>query len=166
LGVEAGNSSLLRQLSAALGGGAVLLAALTLCLGVPSARGGSLAPDPSPSSDAVRPDPYTPPVRSTPARTTHAAPTRTVVHTSVPTTTVVRTVKVSTPPPRVARKPVRHTVTAPARPPVHTTPRVVSVVRGAAHASARSLRAPALALALLVLLSAVLVAGAAREVAR
>jgi hypothetical protein len=137
---------------------AVLLAAAALGLAAPALAGGA-APDPSPASGTVAPDPYP------------AAPVQHIqAPASAPAATVVRR------PPRThraaPRKPRAATpVTAtPAAPRLHRpdgpAPSLAGRVAQAVAPEGRVSRGLALAVALLVLVSATLVAGAAREVAR
>jgi hypothetical protein len=146
---------LLRRVTNA-SGSALLLVSATLAF-VPVAAAGTPAPDPSP---AVGPDPYrapaAPQVVNTHSRSVAPAA---VTHVPVHETPVVR-VKTKT------RAPV---VVAPARPvPQLLRPRhsLVARVAAAVAPGPRVSRGVALAVACLVLLSGLLVAGAAREVTR
>jgi hypothetical protein len=161
-------SSLLRLCPVARGS-ALVLVVVCATAGAAVAQAAGTAPDPSPSMSAVRPDPY--PAPAAPA-TGPSAPAR----TQAPVTIVVRPTVVSTPVHRssvVRRKPqpaVKQKVAVePTRLPVHPAPGLGARVAAAAVAfepQKRVSRTLALALALLVLVSAAFVAGAAREVAR
>ena len=168
----ANSSSLLRPRPAARGCAAVLIAA---CTAFPAAvaQAAGRAPDPSPSMSAPQPDPY--PAASRPAATPRAP---TPAHAHAPVTTVVRTSVVRTPVhhssggkhkprPAVTRKAPKAPV-KPVRLPTYPAPGLGARVEAALVAAPqqRVSRALALAVALLVLVSAAFVAGAAREVAR
>ena len=160
------SSSLLRLLRPAVRGCVILLAVTAAAANAAVARATGQVPDPSPSLSAPGPDPY-----SAPAIPTH---TPTPVSTQVPVVTVVRTSVVRAPvhhlPARPTKpRPVTHRAAVkPVRLPTHPAPglgaRVAAVL--VAEPRQRVSRALALAVALLVLLSAAFVAGAAREVAR
>ncbi len=152
------SSSLLRLCPVARGSTLVLVV-LCVTVGAGVAQAAGRAPDPSPSMSAPRPDPY--PAPSTPA-TRPSGPAK----TQAPVTVVVRPTVV------VRRKPqpavTQKAAVKPIRLPVHPAPgldaRVASAV--AFEPPQQVSRALALAVALLVLVSAAFVAGAAREVAR
>jgi len=162
------SSSLLR-LFPTTRGFALVLVVVCAATGAAVAQAASQAPDPSPPMSALRPDPY--PASSAPA-TRPSAPAQ----TQAPVTIVVRPTVVPTPVHRssvVRRKPrpaVTHKVAVePIRLPVHPAPGLGARVATAAvvfEQQQRVSRALALAVALLVLVSAAFVAGAAREVAR
>jgi hypothetical protein len=141
------------------------LALLVVCAATSAAgaQAAGQAPDPSPSLSTPRPDPYPAPSapairRIAPAQT--QAPATIVVTTPVHRSSVVR----GKPRPAVTKK----VAAEPIRLPVHPAPgldvRVASAV--AFEPPQQVSRALALAVALLVLVSAAFVAGAAREVAR
>ena len=160
-------SSLLRLFPTVRG---LLLVLVVVCAtaGAGVAQAAGQAPDPSPSLSAPRPDPY--PAPSAPA-TRPTAPTR----RQAPVTVVVRPSVVRTPVHRssVVRRKPRPAVTQkvavkPTRLPVHPAPGLDARVASAVtfQPPQQVSRALALAVALLVLVSAAFVAGAAREVAR
>jgi hypothetical protein len=188
----ASGSSLLRQSGTPLRC-AFLVLLPAFVLAAPAAGAPPYAPDPSPLTNLTRPDPYpaqrTPaartaePIHITPVAPVHISPVHTspVQLTTVPVTIPrlqaqrtlpVHTVHVAAAAKKTThRKPVTHaTRPAPAvetiRSPDHPVPRFVALGRTAIDAPERVSRTLALALALLVLLSASLVAGAARELAR
>jgi hypothetical protein len=121
------------------------------------------APDPSPSLSTPQPDPY--PAPSAPA-TRPSAPIR----TQGPVTVVVRPTVVHTPVHRVSVVPRKQKAAVkPIRLPVHPAPGLGARFTATAvslEPQQRVSRTLALAVALLVLVSAGFVAGAAREVAR
>jgi hypothetical protein len=152
---------LLRLVPTARGSALVLV----LVCAAPSAavaHAAGQAPDPSPTLSAVHPDPY--PAPTTPART--QAPGTidvrpTVVRAPVQRASVVR----RKPQPAVKPKAVVKAI----RLPVHPAPGLGARFTAAAVAfepQQRVSRTLALAVALVVLVSAAFVAGAAREVAR
>jgi len=140
--------------------GAAALGSFLLATACPAAAGG-LGPDPAPATD-VRPDAYPPP----------RAPE--VVVTPAPTTTVTKVVAVRPPPPparprKTAPAPHHRATPKPRRPLPFPTLAIKWFSGAAVPAAARSREVPArvaLVLAALVLASAALVAGAAREAAR
>jgi hypothetical protein len=139
--------------------GAAALGSFLLATASPAAAGG-LGPDPAPAT-VVRPDAYPTP----------RAPE--VVVTPAPTPTVTKVVAVRPPPPARPRKaaPATHHGATPKRQrPLPFPTLAIKWFSGAAvPAAARSREVPArvaLVLAALVLASAALVAGAAREAAR
>jgi hypothetical protein len=169
--VVAGSSALLRPSSAPL----VRLAVLSLvglAVAPPLANAASHAPDPSPHYGLVAPDPYP---------TSHAPRTTPVRITTVPVYVQRLPVTVQSPEaqakpkrtvPVVRQRPQKAVVRSsqpvePVRNPDHAAPQIVALgqtalVESPQHASRRLV----LALGVLVLLSASLVAGAARELAR
>jgi hypothetical protein len=160
------SSSLLRLFPTARGS-ALVLVLVCAATSAAVAHAAGQAPDPSPSLSTPRPDPYPAPS----AATRPSAPTR----TQAPVTVVVRPTVVRTPVHRssgVRRKPqpaVTKKVAAwPTRLPVHPAPELYDRVASAVafEPPQQISRALALAVALLVLVSAAFVAGAAREVAR
>jgi hypothetical protein len=161
------SSSLLR-LSPVARGSTLVLVVVCATTSAAVAQAAGRAPDPSPSMSSPQPDPYRAP--SAPA-TRPSAPAQ----TQAPVTIVVRPTVARTPVHRssVVRPNPRPAVTkkvaaGPIRLPTHPAPgldaRVASAV--AFEPQQRISRALALAVALLVLVSAAFVAGAAREVAR
>jgi len=145
-----------------------VLVALCATAGAGVAQAAGRAPDPSPSVSAEHPDPYPPP---TAPATRPSAPAR----TQAPVTIVARPTVVRTPVHRssvVRRKPLpavtKKVAAEPIRLPVHPAPGLDARVAAAVAFGPRQQvsRALALAVALLVLVSAAFVAGAAREVAR
>jgi hypothetical protein len=161
------SSSLLR-LFPTVRGSALVLVVVCAATSAAVAQAAGQAPDPSPTS-AVRPDPYPAPAApatrpSAPART--QAPVTivvrpTVVRTPVHRSSVVRRKRQPAVKPKAAVKPIRL--------PVHPAPGLGARFATAAVAfepQQRVSRTLALAVALLVLVSAAFVAGAAREVAR
>jgi len=161
-------SSSLRLCPAARGS-VLVLVVVCATTGAAVARAAGQMPDPSPAVSSPGPDPYPDP--STPA-TRRSAPAQTQASVTI----VVRPTVVRAPVYRssVARRKPRPAATQkvavrPIRLPIHPAPGL-----GARFAAAtvgfepeqRVSRALALAVALLVLLSAAFVAGAAREVAR
>jgi hypothetical protein len=183
----ASGSSLLRQSGTPLRC-AFLVALPAFALAAPAAAAPPYAPDPSPLTNLTRPDPYpaqrTPaarsaePIQLTPVTPVHIGPVQTApVPVTIPRLPAKRTVPVHTGHVAAAakktthRKPVTHaTRPAPAvetiRSPDHPVPRFVALGQTATDSPERVSRTLALALGLLVLLSASLVAGAARELAR
>jgi hypothetical protein len=166
-------SSWLRLCPAARGS-VLVLVVVCATAGTAVAQAAGRAPDPSPAVSSPGPDPYpspaAPAVRpSAPAQT--QAPVTIVVRPNVVRTTVVRApVHRSS---VVRRKPrpavTKNVVVEPIRIPVHPAPGLGARVAAATvvfEPEQRVSRALALAVALLVLLSAAFVAGAAREVAR
>ena len=161
----AGSSSLLR-LKVARRARFALLAILLLAIAAPPARGASPAPDPSPSSGNVAPDVY-PAVRAPSAPTAPPTAVRAVVQT-VPSRTPAAPAHAAQPVKKKVR-PKERARTAPVEPfraPDHPAPRLATLARAAADPASRVPVRLALTLGLLVLLSASLVAGAARELAR
>jgi hypothetical protein len=161
------SSSLLRLFPTARGS-ALVLVLVCAATSAAVAHAAGQAPDPSPSLSTPRPDSY--PAPSAPV-TRPSAPTQ----TQAPVTVVVRPTVVRTPVRRssvVRRKPqpaiAKKVAAEPTRLPVHPAPgldaRVASAV--AFEPPQQVSRALASAVALLVLVSAAFVAGAAREVAR
>jgi hypothetical protein len=149
-------------------GPALVLVVVCAATSAAVAQAAGRAPDPSPSLSTPRPDPY--PAPSAPA-TRPSAPAQ----TQAPVTIVVRPTVARTPVHRssvVRRKPLpavtKKVAAGPIRLPVHPAPgldaRVASAV--AFEPPQQVSRALALAMALLVLVSAAFVAGAAREVVR
>lgn len=188
----ASGSSLLRQSGTPLRC-AFLVVLPAFVLAAPAAGAPPYAPDPSPLTNLARPDPY--PAQRTPAARSaepihvtavtpvhigpvHTSPVQmTPVPVTIPRLQAQRTLPVHTVHVAAAakktthRKPVTHaTRPAPAvetiRSPDHPVPRFVALGSTAIDSPERVSRTLALALALLVLLSASLVAGAARELAR
>jgi hypothetical protein len=156
------SSSLLRLCPVARGSALVLVVACAAtCPAVAQAAG--QAPDPSPSLSTPRPDPY--PAPSAPA-IRPIAPAQTQAQRTIVVSTLVHRSSVvrGKPQPAVTKK----VAAEPIRLPVHPAPglgaRVASAV--AFEPPQQVSRALALAVALLVLVSAAFVAGAAREVAR
>jgi hypothetical protein len=163
-------SSLLR-LFPTVRGLPLVLVVVCATAGAGVAQAAGQAPDPSPSLSAPRPDPY--PAPSAPA--THPSAAAQAPVTIVVRPTVVRPTVVRTPVHRssgVRRQPrpavTQKVAVKPIRLPVHPAPGLGGRVATAAVAfeQQRVSRALALAVALLVLVSAAFVAGAAREVAR
>jgi hypothetical protein len=162
------SSSLLRLVPTARG---LPLVVVVVCAtaGAGIAQAAGQAPDPSPSLSAVHPDPY-------PAPTAPATRPSTPARTQAPVTIVVRPTVVRTPvhPSSVVRRKPQPAVKpkAAVKPillPVHPAPGLGARFATAAVAfepQQRVSRTLALAVALLVLVSAAFVAGAAREVAR
>jgi hypothetical protein len=152
---------LLRRVSNA-SGSALLLASATLAL-VPVAAAGTPAPDPSPAGAGITPDPYLVPAPPTKVVHTYetAVPPAAVTPPRVPKAPVVRA-KAKRPAPVTASvspaKPVPQLVR-----PSHS---LVARVAAAVAPRPRVSHGVAIAVACLVLLSGVLIAGAAREVAR
>ena len=159
------SSSLLRLFPTARGS-ALVLVVVCVATSAAVAQAAGQAPDPSPSLSTPRPDPYSAP--AAPA----IPPT---ARTQAPVTIVVRPTVVRTPVHRssvVRRKPqpavTKKVAAEPIRLPVHPAPGLDARVASAVAFGPRQQvsRALALAVALLVLVSAAFVAGAAREVAR
>src|SRR5439155_1816618 len=163
-------SSSLRLCPAARGS-VLVLVIVCATAGAAVAQAAGRAPDPSPAVSSPGPDPY--PAPAAPA-TRPSAPAQ----TRAPVTAVVRPTVVQTPVQRssVVRRNVVHQKPRPAvtkqvavepiRLPVHPAPGLGAQVAAAAvtfQPEQRVSRALALAVALLVLLSAAFVAGAARE---
>jgi hypothetical protein len=146
----------------------LLLVLVVVCAtaGAGVAQAAGQAPDPSPSLSAPRPDPY--PAPSAPATRPSApaqAPVTIVVGPTVARTPVHRSSVVRRKPrPAVTQK----VAVKPTRLPVHPAPGLDARVASAVtfQPPQQVSRALALAVALLVLVSAAFVAGAAREVAR
>jgi hypothetical protein len=175
--VGTGCSSLLRLLSARRGRVA-LLAGLLMTVGALGAGAAGASPDPSPSVSAPAPDPY--PTFSPPA------PREPSTGASAPSVVQTRTSTKHVAPTSIARAPVHHSSTGrqrsrpalphekaavkPLRLPTHPAPGLGARDAAAAAVVVEPHRqvSPtlALAVALLVLLSAGFLAGAAREVAR
>ena len=162
------SSSLLRLFPTARGSALVLV----LVCAAPSAavaHAAGQAPDPSPSLSTPRPDSYpapSAPVTHPSAPTQTQAPAAVVVRPTVVRTGVHRS-SVMRRKPRPAVKP--NAAVKPIRLPVHPAPGLGARFATAAVAfepQQRVSRTLALAVALLVLVSAAFVAGAAREVAR
>ena len=161
-------SSWLRLCPAARGS-VLVLVAVCATAGTAVAQAAVRAPDPSPAVSSPGPDPYPPPAAP-------AARPSAPVQTQAPVTTAVRPTVVRAPVHRssvVRRKPrpavTKNVVVGPIRIPVHPAPGLGARVAAATvlfEPEQRVSRALALAVALLVLLSAAFVAGAAREVAR
>ena len=158
------SSSLLRPRPATPG--LALLLAITLAgAGATVAHAAGQAPDPSPSLSAPGPDPYPAPSapRATPRPAAPQAP-------SVVRTGVVPAPAHHSPDARNKARPAaaRRAVVKPVQLPVHPAPglgaRLATAL--AVEPQSRVPRTLALAVALVVLLSAAFVAGAAREVAR
>jgi hypothetical protein len=161
------SSSLLRLFPTARGS-ALVLVVVCAATSAAVAQAAGQAPDPSPSLSTPRPDPYPP----------HSAPAIGPIapaQTQAPGTIVVRPLVVSTPVHRssaVRRKPhpavTKKVAAEPIRLPVHPAPGLDARVASAVtfEPPQQVSRALALAVALLVLVSAAFVAGAAREVAR
>ena len=156
------SSSLLRLFPIARGS-ALVLVVVCAATSAAVAQAAGQAPDPSPSMSAEHPDPY--PAPTAPA-TRPSAPAR----TQAPVTIVARPTVMRTPVHRssvVRRNP--KPAAKPSRLPVHPAPGLGARFATAAVAfepQQRVSRTLALAVALLVLVSAAFVAGAAREVAR
>ena len=165
-----GSSELLRLLPARRAC-AALLAVLAVTIGAPVAEAVTASPDPSPATGAVSPDPY-PTVRTpaepvaSPAATAPVQRQRQVTHVAAATTAPhrARVVPAKRSTPRKTALP-KHKA-APVRTPDHPAPRLVALGRTVLEPPHRTSRTLAVALGLLVLLSASLVAGAARELAR
>jgi hypothetical protein len=161
-------SSWLRLCPAARGSVLVLVVVYATA-GAAVAQAAGRAPDPSPAVSSPGPDPYPAPAARAPRPSTPA-------QTQAPVTIVVRPTVVRAPVQRssvVRQKPrpavIKKVVIEPIRIPVHPAPGLgarVTSVAAAFEPQQRVSRALALAVALLVLLSAAFVAGAAREVAR
>jgi len=149
-----------------------LLAVLAVTIGAPVAEAVTASPDPSPATGAVAPDPYpsvrapaehvaspaaTAPVQQQQSQVTHVAAATTAPHRA-------RVVPAKRSTPRKTALP-KHKA-APVRTPDHPAPRLVALGRTVLEPPHRTSRTLAVALGLLVLLSASLVAGAARELAR
>jgi hypothetical protein len=160
-------SSSLRLCPAARGS-VLVLVVVCATAGAAVAQAAGRAPDPSPAVSSPGPDPY-------PASS--ASPTRpsVPVQTRAPVATFVRPTVARTPvQSSVARRKPRPAVTQkvavkPVRLPVHPAPGLGARVAAAAavfEPEKRVSQSLALAVALLVLVSAAFVAGAAREVAR
>jgi hypothetical protein len=161
------SSSLLRLCPTARGSALVLvLVCAATSAGVAHAAG--QAPDPSPSPSAPRPDPYPAPFAPATrpsAPTRRQAPVTVVVRPTVVPTPVHRSAGVrQKPQPAVTKKVAANAIRLPVYPAPGLDARVASAV--AFEAPQRVSRTLALAVALLVLVSAAFVAGAAREVAR
>jgi hypothetical protein len=156
--VVTGSASLLRPSPAPLVRAAVL-GFLAFAVAPPLATAASHAPDPSPHYGLVAPDPYPTPQASPAPRTI-----------SAPVTSVRRLpVTVKSPAARGAPKKAVVRSTQPVEPlriPDHAAPRLVALAQQAVDSSQHVPRKLVLALGALVLLSASLVAGAARELAR
>jgi hypothetical protein len=152
---------LLRPLPARRAGLALLL--VVACgIAAPAAVAGGPAPDPSPhTAGAGGPDPY--PATRTPSAPAAPAVTRVVVQTVPAPVAPTRAVPAKR---RERPKAVVRTTTEPLRAPDHPAPRVAALARATIDAPARVSLTRTLALGLLVLISASLVAGAARELAR
>jgi len=137
---------------------AAVLGFLAFAVAPPLATAASHAPDPSPHYGLVAPDPY-PKQAVRPPRTT-----------SAPVTSVRRLpVTVKSPAARAAPKKAVVRSTQPVEPlriPDHAAPQLVALAQQAVDSSQHAPRKLVLALGALVLLSASLVAGAARELAR
>ena len=162
------SSSLLR-LRPAPRGLAVVLAVICAGAGAAVAQAAIQAPDPSPALSAPGPDPYPAPFRAaaTPRRPTPAQPPAVqVVRTTVVRIPVRPASSVERRKPRPAA--TKSVVAKPPQLPVHPAPGLGARVAAALaiEPAQRVPRTLALAVALLVLLSAAFVAGAAREVAR
>jgi hypothetical protein len=161
------SSSLLRLRPTARGYVLLLVAA---CTASPAAvaQAAGRAPDPSPSLSAPQPDPY--PTPSAPAATPRtSAPTQVPVASFARSSVVGTPVRHSSGGRRKAQPVVTHRAAVkPVRLPTVPAPGLGARVAAALVAAPqqRVSRALALAVALLVLLSAAFVAGAAREVAR
>lgn len=158
--MTAGDSSLLRP-QVAPWARVALLAVLLVAIAAPPARGAGPTPDPSPPSGSVAPDAY-PAVKTRPTAVRPVAqtvPTRTPAapaHVAQP----VQTKKVR------PKKPTRMAPVVPFRAPDHPAPRLALLARAAVDPASGISARLALTLGLLILLSASLVAGAARELAR
>jgi hypothetical protein len=177
--VGTGSSSLLR-LRSRRWVGVALLAGLVTALGAPTAGAAVASPDPSPSPSAPAPDPYpklSPPAPAlrAPAADTSPAPavqrpasTRQFAPSSLGRTPVTHSSARRQKP--QAADTARKVAVEPLRVPVHPAPglgaRVAAAATAAVEPPRRVSRTLALAVALLVLLSAAFVAGAAREAAR
>ena len=156
-------TSLLRLLSIA-SGRLVLVVFALIALSAPAVATGA-APDPSPSGEAVAPDPYRP--ASTPVHVVVVP--QAPVRSSAPAAPAVvrkpvRSAPHSKPRATVAVPPTRTVI--PIRRPAGPAPTVAARFVGAVNPGRHISTALALAVAGLVLLSGALVAGAAREVAR
>jgi len=150
-------------------GSILVLVVVCATAGAAVAQAAGRAPDPSPAVSSPGPDPY-------PAPAAPATRPSTPAPTQAPVTVVVRPTVLRAPVHRssVARRKPRPAVTPKVavksiRLPVHPAPGLGAQVAAAAVAfepGQRVSRGLALAVALLVLVSAAFVAGAAREVAR
>ena len=157
------------RLRPAARGSVLVLVVVCATAGTGVAQAAGRAPDPSPAVSSPGPDPYPSPAAPT-ARPSAPA------QTQAPVTVVVRPNVVRAPVqrPSVVRRKARPAVTKNVavglvRIPVHPAPGLGARVAAATvvfQPEQRVSRALALAVALLVLLSAAFVAGAAREVAR
>jgi hypothetical protein len=174
----ASGSSLLRQ-SATPVVCALLVALPALALVEPVAAAPPYAPDPSPLTNLSRPDPY--PAQRAPAGIIAGPIRMTTVPASIPRLPAQATAHRAKAAPktthavRAARQSHRAKSThasrsapavAPIRSPDHPTPRFVALARTPTVSTGHISRALVLTLGLLVVLSASLVAGAARELAR
>jgi len=165
----------------ARGARVALLAVVLLAIAAPAARAASPVPDPSPRSAAVTPDAY-PDVRApsgrAPAVVGRGVDVRRGVQTvpATPSASVpapARAAAVATPThPAPAKKHARPKPVVPTTPvetiraPDHSAPQLATLARAAVDSPKRVSLTLALALGLLILISASLVAGAARELAR
>ena len=163
--MKTGSSSLLRPSPAPLVRVAVL-GALAFAIAPPLATAASPAPDPSPDLGLAQPDPY--PLPHAPAQ-----PATPVLVRTVPVYVQRPSVRVQTPAATVTQKHVRQATATQHKPQqavvrttTHGAPELVALAYSAIHSSQHVSRKLVLALGLLVLLSASLVAGAARELAR
>lgn len=157
----AGSSALLRPSPAPLVRAAVL-GMIAFALATPAATAASHAPDPSPANGLLAPDPY-------PAQREPVAHTTPVRMTTVPVYIQRLPVRVQTPAAMVAPKQAHKApkaVVETIRIPDHAAPQLVALAHTAVDSSQHPSRKLVLALGALVLLSASLVAGAARELAR
>jgi hypothetical protein len=155
-----GSSSLLRPSSAPLVRVAVL-GILALAVAPPVATAASHAPDPSPVTGLVRPDPY-------PAARAPAKPTTPIRVTTVPAQQRLPVHVQRVAPPRHAPKAAtpRHKPPKTVARSTNSGPELVALAYSAIASPRHVSRTLVLVLGLLVLLSASLVAGAARELAR
>jgi len=155
--VHAGTTSLLRLLST-VSGRLVLLTFVFLVLSAPAVAAAP-APDPSPSEGSAQPDPYL-------ASPTAHAPAHVFVPSAPAPATRVRTGPAIQPKhkQRAAATPARKVIRS--RRPDSPASSIVERLVSAADPGRRISTGLALAVAMLVLLSGVFVAGAAREVAR
>jgi hypothetical protein len=158
--VTAGDSSLLRPQVAPRARVALLAGLLLVAIAAPAAQGAAPAPDPSPPAGRVAPDVY-------PSVNAPAAAVRPVVRTK-PSRAPAAPAHAAQPVPKKVRpkEPTRTAPVEPFRAPDHQAPRLASLARAAVDPASRVSARLALTLGLLVLLSASLVAGAARELAR
>jgi hypothetical protein len=161
-------SSSLRLCPAARGS-VLVLVVVCATAGAAVAQAAGRAPDPSPAVSSPGPDPY-PASSASPTRPSVPVQTRAPVATFVPPTVVRAPVQSSSVGRRKTRPPVTQKVAVkPVRLPVHPAPGLGARAAAAAavfEPEKRVSQSLALTVALLVLVSAAFVAGAAREVAR